>query len=310
MVTFTPMRRTRLRHEQNPPLRVRPVAPMNNPISAVGAAIPTATASQKRSAVAWVTPVARLGFASIAVVYMTIGALALLLATGKGGDTIDQRGAINVLEGLPGGTVLLVVMAVGMIGYALWRLMQGTLDLEGKGTDAKALAIRIGYIASGVAYLALATHTAKEVVGSTSRRDAQEGLTEWLLANDSGTWILGAIGLTVIGWGVWHFVKAYREKFMKHVKTAQMSRNERTWMRRVGKLGLSARGVVLITLGTLALNAARHHDPREVQGFDGALRELASQPYGVYILGVVALGLIAYGVYWAFNVRYRRICAS
>jgi hypothetical protein len=283
---------------------------MNNPISAAGAAIPTATPQQKRSAAAWVNPVARLGFASIALVYMTIGILALLLAVGKGGDAIDQRGAINVLEGLPGGTVLLAAMALGMIGYALWRLLQGTLDLEDKGSDAKGLAIRIGYIASGVAYVALATHTAKEVVGTTSRRDSQEGLTEWLLANDSGPWVLGAIGLAVIAWGVWHFVKAHKEKFMKHVNTGQMSRNERTWMRRVGKLGLSARGLVLITLGVLALNAARHHDPREVQGFDGALRELASQPYGIYILGVVALGLIAYGLYWAFNVRYRRICAS
>ena len=280
---------------------------MTNPISAVGSAIPTATTQQKRSAAAWVTPVARLGFASIAVVYMTIGILALLLAVGEGGDAIDQRGAINVLEGLPGGTVLLAIMALGMAGYALWRLLQGTMDLEEKGKDAKGMAIRIGYMASGVAYAALAVHTVKEVMGSASKRDSEEGFSEWLLANDSGPLILGAIGLAVIGWGIWHFVKAYKEKFMKHVKTARMSGNERTWMRRVGRLGLSARGVVLITLGTLAINAARHHDPREVQGVDGALRELASQPYGIYILGVVALGLIAYGLYWAFNVRYRRI---
>ena len=97
---------------------------------------------------------------------------------------------------------------------------------------------------------------------------------------------------------------------MRHVKTGEMSGDERTWMRRVGKLGLSARGVVLITLGILAINAARHHDSSEVQGVDGALRELAEQPYGSYILGGVALGLIAYGLYLAFNTRYRRICAS
>lgn len=67
---------------------------------------------------------------------------------------------------------------------------------------------------------------------------------------------------------------------------------------------------MLITLGILAIKGARNHDPNEIQGIDGALRELASQPYGTYILGVVAVGLIAYGLYWAFNTRYRRICSS
>ncbi len=283
---------------------------MKDPISAVGSAIPTATTQQKRSAAAWVAPVARIGFASIAVVYMTIGFLALLLAAGKGGEAIDQRGAIDALEGLPGGKVLLAVIALGMGGYALWRLLQATMDLEEKGNEAKGVVIRIGYMASGVAYASLALYTLKEVVGSASKEDTEKGLSAWLLSNDSGALILGAIGLAVIGWGVWHFVKAYKEKFMKRVETGRMSGDEQIWMRRVGKLGLSARGVVLITLGILVINAARHHDPNEVQGIDGALRELASQPYGAYILGVVALGLIAYGLYWAFNVRYRRITAS
>jgi hypothetical protein len=282
---------------------------MTNPISAVGSAVPTATPQQKRSAAAWVEPVARVGFASIAVVYMTIGFLALLLAAGKGGQATDQRGAIDALEGLPGGKVLLAVIALGMAGYALWRFLQGTMDLEEKGKKAKGLALRIGYIASGVAYTSLAYYTLKEVLGSASKRDSQKGFSAWLLTNDSGALILGALGMAVLAWGVWHFVKAYKEKFMRHVKTGEMSAYEQCWMRRVGRLGLSARGVVLITLGILAINAARHHDANQVQGIDGALRELASQPYGTYILGGVALGLIAYGLYWAFNVRYRRICA-
>ena len=282
---------------------------MTDPISAAGSAIPTATPQQKRSAAAWVEPVARIGFGSIAIVYMTIGFLALLLAVGKGGQATDQRGAIDALEGLPAGKVLLTIIALGMAGYALWRFLQGTMDLEDKGKDAKAMAIRIGYIASGVAYTSLAFYTLKEVLGSASNRESQKGFSAWLLSNDSGALILGAIGVAVLVWGAWHFVKAYKEKFMRHVNTAQMSGYEQCWMRRVGRLGLSARGVVLITLGILAINAARHHDANQVQGIDGALRELASQPYGAYLLGGVALGLIAYGLYWAFNVRYRRICA-
>lgn len=283
---------------------------MQDPITAVGSALPTATTQQKRSAAAWIGPVARIGFASIAVVYMTIGFLALLLAAGRGGQALDQRGAIDALDRLPGGKLLLAVLALGMAGYAIWRLLQGTMDLEEKGKKAKGMAIRLGYMASGLAYASLAVYSLKVVVGGASSGDPGKGFSAWLLSNKAGAVILGALALAVIGWGLWHFVKAYKEKFMKHVNTGQMSGTERTWMRRVGKLGLSARGAVLITLGILGISAARHHDPDEVQGFDGALRELASQPYGTYILGVVALGLIAYGLYWAFNVRYRRICSS
>jgi hypothetical protein len=283
---------------------------MTTPISAAGSAVLTATPQQKRSAASWVEPVARIGFASIAIVYMTIGFLALLLAAGKGGQATDQRGAIDALEGLPGGKALLAVIALGMAGYALWRFLQGTMDLENKGKEAKGIAIRIGYIASGVAYTSLAFYTLKEVLGSASKRDSEKDASAWLLSSASGAWVLGAIGVAVLMWGVWHFVKAKKEQFMKHVHTGQMSGYEQIWMRRVGKLGLSARGVVLITLGILAISAARHHNASEVQGLDGALRELASQPYGTYLLGGVALGLIAYGLYWAFNVRYRRICAG
>lgn len=283
---------------------------MNNPISAAGAAIPAATTQQKRSAAAWVTPVARIGFASIALVYMTIGFLALLLAAGKGGQAIDQRGAIDALQRLPGGAVLLAALALGMAGYALWRLLQAILDLQEKGRKPKGIAIRLGYMASGVAYASLGVYTLKVLLGRGSQGDAGKGFSEWLLTHESGALILAALAVAIIAWGIWHFIKAYKEKFMRHVETAEMSGQEQTWMRRVGKAGLSARGVVLITLGILAINAARHHDSNEVQGVDGALRELASQPYGSYILGGVALGLIAYGFYWAFNVRYRRICSS
>jgi hypothetical protein len=282
---------------------------MKDPLSTVGSGIPTASREQKRSAAAWVRPVARIGFASKAAVYMTIGFLALMMALGNGGKATDAHGAIDALERLPAGTPLLAFIALGMAGYALWRFLQAIMDLEEKGKDAKGIAIRAGYFGSGVAYASLALYTLKETFGTAREGNSNQEASAWLLSSESGAWILGAIGLAVIAWGIWHFVKAFREKFMEHIETSRMSADEQTWMRRVGKLGLSARGVVAIVLGIFVVNAARHHNPNEVQGVDGALRELASQPYGTWILALVALGLIAYGLYWAFNVRYRRICA-
>lgn len=278
--------------------------------SASAAALLNTTAQQKRRVAAWVGPVARIGFASIAVVYMTIGFLALLLALGKGGQAIDQRGAMDAVQRLPAGNVILVGLASGMAGYACWRLLQGFMDLQEKGTKPKALLLRLGYIGSGVAYAFLGVSALKIVFGRPDYSDPGKGFSAWLLSHQFGAVVLGAIGLAVAGWGVAHFVRAHKEKFMKYVNTREMSPGEQRWMRRVGKLGLGARGTVLLTLGFLGVNAARHHNPGQVQGFDGALRELALQPYGTFILGVVAVGLIAYGVYWGFNTRYRRIWAA
>ena len=264
---------------------------------------------RKRSAARWVRPVARIGFASKAAVYMTIGVLALLLALGLGGGTTDTRGAIHFLEQLPLGTPLLAFIALGMAGYALWRILQGILDLDAKGRDLKGLAMRFGFICSGLVYASLALYTVRDLFGSASRGNAQRDASARILSTPWGAWILGAIGVAVIGWGLWHFVKAYRETFLQTTDSGRMSAREMTWMKRVTKLGLSARGIVAITLGIFAINAALDRNPNEVKGVDGALRELSSQPYGHWILGLVALGLIAYGIYWGFNVRYRRICA-
>jgi hypothetical protein len=268
-----------------------------------------ATTEQKRSAARWVRPVARIGFASKAAVYVTIGVLAMMLALGKGNATTDTRGAIHFLEQLPFGSPMLAFIALGMVGYALWRVLQGLLDLDDKGRDLKGRAVRFGFVCSGLVYASLALYTVRDLFGSASRGNTQKDASAQILSNPGGTWILGAIGVAVIGWGIWHFVKAFREKFLETTETERMSASEQRWMKRVAKLGLSARGVVAITLGLLALKAARERNPNEVEGVDGALRELASQPYGPLILALVAIGLAAYGVYWAFNVRYRRICA-
>src|SRR5436305_6469808 len=107
----------------------------------------------------WMSWLARLGYSIKGVVYLIIGFLAVGLAIGHGGTATDQRGAIHTINQQPFGKFLLIVVIIGLVGFALWSFIQAVFDTEGKGSDAKGIIGRIGYAAIGVAYAALAFGT-------------------------------------------------------------------------------------------------------------------------------------------------------
>src|SRR4029079_10447068 len=87
----------------------------------------------------WIEGLGRFGYAAKGLVYLIVGWLAVQAALGQGGTTTDQRGALAPIASAPFGASLLVVVAVGLVGYALWKLALGILDTERKGTDWKGL---------------------------------------------------------------------------------------------------------------------------------------------------------------------------
>ncbi|HEX7958198.1 MAG TPA: DUF1206 domain-containing protein, partial [Pyrinomonadaceae bacterium] len=102
-----------------------------------------------RAASPWIERLARFGYAAKGVVYVLVGALAALAAFGGGGPT-DSRGALTQVVRQPYGRALLAVVAAGLAGYALWRLVQGLRDTEEKGSGLKGISIRFGYACIGV----------------------------------------------------------------------------------------------------------------------------------------------------------------
>lgn len=118
------------------------------------------------------------------------------------------------------------------------------------------------------------------------------------------------IGVIVIGVGLAQLYEAYSAKFLEKLKWGQMSPTERTWTTRLGKFGLGARGVVFGVIGIFLIQAGLQSNSKKVQGLDGALRELARQPFGPWILGAVAIGLVAYGIYMFAQARYRRVVTT
>ncbi|MBD2355258.1 DUF1206 domain-containing protein [Tolypothrix sp. FACHB-123] len=258
----------------------------------------------------WVERLARLGYAAKGLVYFLVGLLAAQAAFGTGGETTDTSGALEAIVTQPFGKLLLIIVTIGLIGYAFWRFVQTILDPEhsGETMSAKRIAKRLGYAFSAIAYFSLAVTSIKLIVGSSSGdSDSVEDWTIFFLNQPFGRWLVLLLGLTVIIVGIAFLYQAYTGKFRRYFKLAQMSLTEEIWAVRLGRFGIAARGIVFAIIGIFMMLAAIQLDGTQARGLGGALSALAMQPFGPWILGVVALGLIAYGMYSIIQARYRNL---
>jgi hypothetical protein len=258
----------------------------------------------------WLQTLTRIGFACKGVVYFMIGALALMTALGEGGETTDQRGVLGRIAEQPFGQFALIIIAAGLLAYALWRFLSAIYDTEGVGSDKKGIVKRIGYAVSGSIYAGFAYSAIRLVMGDGSAASGGNAPQTWsarLMNAPAGTLLLIAVGAGVIVFGVLQIRKGLEEEFMKKMRTRQMSATERDWCARAGKAGYSARGVVFGITGLFLIVAALRQSPGKARGLEGALDTLASQPFGPYLLGIVALGLMGYGVFSMFAARYRAV---
>jgi hypothetical protein len=251
-----------------------------------------------------IEPIARIGFAARGAVYVMVGVLAAGAAAGRG-RTTDAGGAVRALGRLEESGTLLVAVALGLAAYAVWRFDQALEDLDRKGGGLKGLAVRTGYAGSGLLHLALAATAG----GYARRSDSMRAWVARSLAEPWGPWAVGLGGAAVMGAGVYQFHKAWTANFEDHLRKGLMSPDARRWSRRIGRFGLAARGVTFLIIGWFLVRAALRLNAREVRDLGGALRLLQQQEYGAWLLGIVALGLVSYGLLSFVDARYRRILA-
>lgn len=249
----------------------------------------------------------RTGYAVKGIVYALLGVLAFNAARG-GGDPEGQEGAFATIAATTFGSLLLWVVVVGLAAYAVWRLVLAVADPEGEGDDIEGAAKRAFYVVSAFSYAALAYTAYRAVTGGAASGSAggTEEQTQTLLSLPGGRWIVGAIALGILGYGVHQFQRAYKASFMSKFDLEGVAARHRDLVRRAGQWGLAARGVVYLIVGGFLGRAALQYDPDEAVGLDGALGILQSQPAGPWLLGAVGLGLIMYGVYCWTNAIYRR----
>ena len=258
----------------------------------------------------WVEKLARFGYAAKGLVYAIVGVLAVMAAFTAGGRTTNTQGALHTIARQPFGQILLVLVAIGLACYMLWRLIEAWKDPENKGDDAKGIATRFGYVLSGLAYGGLAVNATLLAFGSgggsSGGSSSKQDWTARLMQQPFGQWLVGIVGAIVIGLGIYRLYEAYKVKFRKKLNIHELDPKQTKWIVNVCRFGIAARGVVFVMLGVFVLQAAYQSDASEVKGLDGALQTLARQPYGKFLLGIVALGLVAYAIYLFVQSRYRQ----
>ena len=256
----------------------------------------------------WLERLARTGYVAYGVVYVLVGVLAIQAAFGGAAESAGQQGALRAVLVAPLGRVLLGMVAIGLLAYAAWRLFEGILDPENEGTDAKGIVKRLDHVLNGLFHAALAFSAGQLVLGSGGGGGGSpDDWTARLMAQPFGRWLVVVAGVVVVGAGLYQLYKAYKADFREELETGEMSAREKKWTTRSGRLGYAARGVVFGVIGVFLVQAALQSDPDEARGLGGALQTLARQPLGPYILGAVAIGLVAYGVFMFVMARYREI---
>ena len=249
----------------------------------------------------------RLGYAARGIVYMIVGGFAVLAALGQGRETPDTHGALQKILQQPLGDVMLGVVAAGLIAFAVWRLAQSLLDADRHGTSGRALVIRAGLFVSAVVSGALAVFALSLLFSWGGDRGSPQDWTAWLMAQPSGRWMVGAVGLLVVGTGLAVAYKGYRADFAKRF---DMDRSDLRWAVPISRLGLIARGVVFVITGGFLIFAAIRANADEAQGLGGVFEWVQAQPFGSWLFALVALGLFAFGVYSIIESVYRRIACS
>jgi hypothetical protein len=255
----------------------------------------------------WTERFARFGIISKGVVYCLIGVLTTMAALGlRGGDKASKNDAFKTIYDQPFGKILLIIVAIGLFGYVTWRFFQSVYDIDSKGNDTKAKFVRIGYGVSALLYLVIAIYAMKlALAGPGGNEDgSQQFVVAKILNYPAGEWIIGIAGLLTIGNGIRQIYKAISGNFMKNIQLIHSRHSD--FYKKSGVAGYISRGIVLLIIGYFFLRAALHHNANEAIGTKEAFSFLENT-FGTVLMGIVALGLVGYGVFMFVKGRYQKI---
>ncbi len=255
----------------------------------------------------WFEWLARAGLVARGAIYGIIGVLALQVAFGSGGKTTNQKGALAELAQQPGGKILLVLMAIGLFGYAFWRLLRAAVGHGPEETDDGME--RLKGLDSGIAYASLFVTCLAILFGSSGSggSGSPDKATGGVLGWPGGQVIVAIAGLVLIGVGLYQGYEGVKKKFLEKSKTGEMSRETKKAFTALGVAGHLARMVVFALIGYFLFKAAIDFDPHKAVSVDGALAAVGKASYGPIVLGIVAAGMLAFGAYSVADARYRRV---
>jgi hypothetical protein len=273
-----------------------------------GAAPRRARAGRGGRAGQWLTWLAKAGFTARGVMYVLIGVIAVQIAVNGSHQQADRTGAVHLVAQTGLGSVILWLLVIGFGGMALWRLSEAAWGSPEAG--GRKASKRLANLARAVFYAAVTFGILKYAlgVGQPSSSDSQsQDLTAAAMKYQGGQVIVALAGVVIVIAGLCVIYRAYKRTFLKHLRMGSASPRTRKVVTRLGQAGGIARGAVFATIGVFLVIAAKDASPRQAKGIDSALRALAHTPLGPWLLVVVAIGLMMFGVYSWCEARWRAV---
>ena len=251
---------------------------------------------------AWSVPVMRVGFAGRGLVYLVVAGFSLY-AVCRGARPQGTASALSLLETTSWGSVVLLLIFLGTLAFAVWNVVDALYDLDNRGTDAKGMVARAGKFVTAAIYGAIGglafslLFTGNSRAGGSSASRWTEAVMEW----PGGRWIVGVVGLVIVGTGCVFIVTGWKEKYREHLRANRFTANW-NWLL---KAGVVARGIVIAVIGVLFVEAALQANPGKAGGTAKAFSWLIDQPYGQVLAAAICIGLIAFALFCFVNAAYQ-----
>lgn len=254
----------------------------------------------------WLRPVASAGYATKGLVYVLVGWLSVLAALGWGGRLSGQREAVHTLGHQPLGEALLVAVGIGFAAYALWCLVRAVLNVEHR-SGMKGVTKRVGAAITTLIYAGLSLTAFQLALREPTSSHAPRTWVARVMEAPFGGVLVGVAAAVIFVYGVVQIWRGVTDRFLKELDLGELGSRALTAMKLLGRVGLCARGTVFGVVAYCLLRAALEHSPGQTRDLAGALRAIATQPHGTVLVGLVATGLVAYGLYTLVSARYLRV---
>lgn len=257
----------------------------------------------RRDAHPWLRAYAQVGIATLSVLYLCMGALTALSAAGLGGEKADHKDVLPFLLDRPFGRGLVMALAAGLSGYILWRLWLAWADPEHREANPRNLAIRAGYVVSALFHGSLLWYAVQLLLrdGHAAQGDEPSEFARLLLQQPLGPWWVGLVAGIFAVMGLFQFWKVYTARYLKRIHDPRVARRHDKLVRGAGTVGFTARGFVFLLIGWMFLQAGLKLRAAEAGGTEKAMGVVESVPFGHFLLAVIAVGLMAYGVFLAIQ---------
>ena len=260
----------------------------------------------------WIERFARIGYFAIGIVYLIAGVLTAAAAVQDRMNTTDRDEALAFILDKPFGKAVLLLMAIGLAGYSLWRITSAFVDSDRRGREAMGLAKRAAAFISGVVYGAVMIQMVRLVMGygsgGSDNAEAAQSASS-VMELPFGRVLVAVAGVVLVATGVYQLAQAFKSKLSRRLDLSTLSPQTRAAIVQVSRFGIAARGIVFAIVGISLVMAAVRYDPSAARGLSGALIEISQQPFGHFLLAIVAIGLAAFGVHAIVNGLYRKIDA-